>query len=133
MEVDADDMALSGTLNEEQRAAFNEIMSAIDTKNGGLFFVDEPSGTRKTYLYTALLATVCSQNKIAVAIATSGAAASIMPCDRTTHSRFKISLNLNNGSFCSFTKWSGTAKLLQIASLGRGYHDKEAGYQGTRQ
>jgi hypothetical protein len=40
-----------------------------------------------------------------------------MPSGRTTHSRFKVPLNLDNGSFCSFTKQSGTAKLLQIASI----------------
>jgi hypothetical protein len=79
--------------------------------------MDGPGGTGKTYLYKALLATIRSQNKIAVATATSGVAASIMPGGRTAHSRFKVSLNLDNGSFCSFTKQSGTAKLLQIASI----------------
>ena len=58
IEVDADDVALSDTLNEEQRAADDEIMSAVDTKDGGLFFVDGPGGTGKTYLYKALLATI---------------------------------------------------------------------------
>ena len=97
IEVDADDVALSDTLNEEQRAAYDEIMSVVDTKNGGLFFVDGPSGTGKTYLYKALLATIRSQNKIAVAIATSGVAASIMPGGRTVHSCFKIPLNIDKG------------------------------------
>ena len=60
IEVDADDMALSNTLNEEQRATYDEIMSALDTKNDGLFFVDGPRGTGKTYLYKALLATIRS-------------------------------------------------------------------------
>ena len=68
-------MALSDTLNKEQRAAYDEIMSSIDTEDGCLFFVDGPGGTRKTYLYRALLATICSQKKIAVATATSGVAA----------------------------------------------------------
>ena len=72
-------MALSDTLNEEQRATYNEIMSSVDTEDGGLFFVDGPSGTGKTYLYRALLATIRSQKKIAMAIATSGVATSIMP------------------------------------------------------
>ena len=53
-------MALLDTLNEEQRAAYNEIMSSVDTEDGGLFFVDGPGGTRKTYLYRALLATIHS-------------------------------------------------------------------------
>ncbi|KAL6606919.1 hypothetical protein ACP70R_042572 [Stipagrostis hirtigluma subsp. patula] len=117
IEPTADDMALSDSLNEEQRTAYDEIMSAVDTGKGGLFFLDGPGGTGKTYLYRALLATIRSQNKIAVATATSGVAASIMPGGRTAHSRFKIPLTLEDGAFCSFTKQSGTAKLLQTSSL----------------
>jgi hypothetical protein len=103
-EASVDDMALSKTLNEEQQATYNEIMSAIDSDHGGLFFVDGPGGTKKTYLYRALLTTIHSQNKIVVATTTFGVAASIMPCGRTTHSRFKIPLTLDDGAFCSFTK-----------------------------
>jgi hypothetical protein len=64
-----------------------------------------------------LLARVRGEGKIAVATATSGVAASIMPGGRTAHSRFKIPLNLEEGKSCSFTKQSGTAKLLRMASL----------------
>jgi hypothetical protein len=103
-------VAPSDTLNEEQRAAYDEIISSVDTEDGGLFFVDGPSGTRKTYLYRALLATIRSQKKIVVA-------ASILPGGRTAHSRFKIPLTIDNGAFCTFTKQSGTAKLLRASSL----------------
>ncbi|PWZ13521.1 ATP-dependent DNA helicase PIF1 [Zea mays] len=97
------DVALKDSLNKEQR--------------GGLFFVDGPGGTRKTYLYRVLLVTLRSQNKIVVATATSGVAASIMPGGRTVHSRFKIPLTIDNGAVCSFMKLSGTAELLRKASL----------------
>jgi hypothetical protein len=112
IEANEDDVALSDTLNEEQRAAYDEIMFSVDTEDGGLFFVDGPSGTRNTYLYRALLATIRSQKKIVVAIATSGVAASILPGGRTVHSYFKIPLTIDNGAFCTFMKQSGTAKLL---------------------
>jgi type II secretory pathway predicted ATPase ExeA len=72
IEASVDDMALSKTLNKEQQVAYNEIMSAVDSNHGGLFFVDGPGGTGKTYLYRALLATIRSLNKIVVATATSG-------------------------------------------------------------
>jgi chromosomal replication initiation ATPase DnaA len=119
IEASVDDVALSDMhmVSFHQRAAYDEIMSAINTKHGRLFFVDGHGGTGKTYLYKALLATIRSQNKIVVATATSGVAASIMPGGRTAHSRFKISLTIDDGAFCSFTKQSGTAKLLQAASL----------------
>jgi ATP-dependent DNA helicase PIF1 len=111
------DIAMKETLNEEQRSAYDKILSVVDTNNGGVFFVDGPGGTGKAYLYKALLAALSSQDKIAVATATSGVAASILPRGRTAHSRFKILLTIDDGVVCSFTKQSGTAKLLQKASL----------------
>ena len=81
------------------------------------FFVDGPGETSKTYLYKALLAKVRSMNLIAVATATSGIVASIMPGGRTAHSRFKIPIKLDNNTMCSFTKQSGTAELLRRATL----------------
>ncbi|AQK75317.1 hypothetical protein ZEAMMB73_Zm00001d018231 [Zea mays] len=111
------DVALKDSLNEEQRVAYVKIMSAVDTDQGGLFFVDGPGGTGETYLYKVLLATLRSQGKIAVATATSGVAASILPGGRTAHSRFKIPLTIDDGAVCSFTKQSGTAELLRKASL----------------
>ena len=56
VEVDIDDVSLVNSLNPEQRDAYEEIMATIDSDRGGLFFVDGPSGTGKTFLYRALLA-----------------------------------------------------------------------------
>jgi ATP-dependent DNA helicase PIF1 len=81
-------VALKDSLNEDQRAAYYKILSTVDTDQGGLYFVDGPGGIRKTYLYRVLLATLLSQDMIAVAIATFGVAASIMPGGRTSHSCF---------------------------------------------
>jgi hypothetical protein len=117
VKVDPEDATLHEYLNNEQKIAYEKILSAAISNKGGLFFVDGPGGTGKTFLYRALLATVRSQGKIALATATSGVAASIMPGGRTTHSRFKIPLRLDNTSTCGFTKQSGTAKLLQATSL----------------
>ncbi|AQK61186.1 hypothetical protein ZEAMMB73_Zm00001d054073 [Zea mays] len=117
IELASTDMALKDSLNEEQWVAYDKIMSVVNTNQGGLFFVDGPGGTGKTYLYRVLLATLRSQGKIAVATATSGVAASIMPGGRTAHSRFKIPLTIDDGVVCSFTKQSGTAELLRKSSL----------------
>ncbi|XP_039797881.1 uncharacterized protein LOC120662887 [Panicum virgatum] len=54
---------------------------------------------------------------IAVATATSGVAASIMPGGCTAHSRFKIPIKLSGSTMCSFTKQSGTTELLRKTSL----------------
>ncbi|XP_062208940.1 uncharacterized protein LOC133910622 [Phragmites australis] len=95
-----------------------EIEEEHDTiGNGTTFFVDGLGGTGKTFLYKALLAKVRSEGKIAVATATSGVAASILSGGRTAHSRFKISLGIQEGGVCNFTKQSETAKLLRMAPL----------------
>jgi hypothetical protein len=117
IELAAGDVALKDSLNKEQRAAYDKILFAIDTDQGGLFFMDGPGGTGKTYLYRVLLATLRGQGKIVVATTTSSIAASIMPRGRTAHSRFKIPLTIDDGAVCSFTKQSGTAELLRKASL----------------
>uniref|UniRef100_A0A453QHP2 ATP-dependent DNA helicase n=1 Tax=Aegilops tauschii subsp. strangulata TaxID=200361 RepID=A0A453QHP2_AEGTS len=117
IEVDPEDASLHKNLNNEQRKAYDKILATVDCQRGGLFFVDGPGGTGNTFLYRALLATIRGQGKIAVATATSGVAASIMPGGRTAHPRFKIPLRIDDGDICGFTKQSGTAKLLQAASL----------------
>jgi ATP-dependent DNA helicase PIF1 len=96
---------------------YKTIISTVDSPNGGVFFIDGPGGMGKTFLYRVLLGIVWSQDKIVVTIATSGVTASIMPSGWTTHSRFKIPLNIYEGGYCTFTKQSGNAKLLYEASL----------------
>uniref|UniRef100_A0A804R097 ATP-dependent DNA helicase n=1 Tax=Zea mays TaxID=4577 RepID=A0A804R097_MAIZE len=60
IEPTAEDVALKETLNEEQRSAYDKILSVVDTDKGGVFFMDGPGGTGKTYLYKALLASLRS-------------------------------------------------------------------------
>jgi hypothetical protein len=60
------------------------------------------SESEDTYLYRALLAKVRSMGLIAIATATSGIAASIMPGGRTAHSRFKIPINIQEDTERAF-------------------------------
>lgn len=115
--VDQEHLDLESRLNNEQLAGFNDIMDHVTSQKSQLFFVDGPGGTGKTYLYKALLAKVRSMGLIAIATATSGIAASIMPGGRTAHSRFKIPIKLTSYSMCGFAKQSGMADLLRRASL----------------
>lgn len=114
---DEDHLKIIDTLNTEQRAGFDEILNHVMSKKARVFFVDGPGGTGKTYLYKALIAKIRSMDLIAVATATSGIAASIMPGGRTAHSRFKIPIKLSDSTVCNFAKQSGTAELLRRASL----------------
>ena len=76
-----------------------------------------PTGTAKTYLYIALLTMVQQDKNIAVITTLYGVSPSIMAGGRTSHSRFKIPLNIEKWASCRFTKKSGIAKLLGLASL----------------
>jgi hypothetical protein len=117
IDTNLEDVGLPSLLNEEQRAAYDEIMSKVDTEQVVYSLSTDQAAQERLFLYRALLGTVRSQNKIVVATATSGVAASIMPSGRTAHSCFKIPLTLDDKCGCGFTKQCGTAKLLQQASL----------------
>ena len=79
--VEREHLDLYTFLNIEQRAGFEEILDHVVNNRKQVFFVVGPGGTGKTYLYKALLAKVRSLEKIAIATATSGIAASIMSVD----------------------------------------------------
>jgi hypothetical protein len=82
-----------------------------------VFFVDDLSGSRKTYLYKAFLAKLQSMDLKAIATTTSGIVMSIMPGGCTAHSRFKIPIKMDNTRLCGFSKQSGPTELLKRASL----------------
>lgn len=62
-------------------------MKAIDDGNGGLFFLDAPGGTRKTFLMPVILATVRGRLDIAVTVASFGIAATLLKECRTAIQR----------------------------------------------
>ena len=59
-------------LNPQQKEVYYTLMKAIDDGNGGLFFLDAPGGTGKTFLISLFLATVRARSDIAVAVASCG-------------------------------------------------------------
>nr|XP_043631634.1 ATP-dependent DNA helicase PIF2-like [Erigeron canadensis] len=115
--VQDDHLRAIDSLNPDQKFAYDSIMRHIDGNCPRVFFIDGPGGTGKTFLYNALFAEVRSRGHISLATASSGTTANNMLAGRTTHSRFKIPLFLNNNSLCNISKQSGTAQLLRRAKL----------------
>ncbi|XP_019246007.1 PREDICTED: uncharacterized protein LOC109225707 isoform X1 [Nicotiana attenuata] len=115
--VSEEDILLHKKLNAKQLKAYNVIIDRVFSKKPGAFFIDGPGGTGKTFLYRALLATVRSKGYIALATATSGVAASILPGGRTAHSRFKIPIDIDENFSCNISKQSSTAGLIRDAKL----------------
>ena len=105
------------TLNADQKIARNAIIDAYEAGNHGVFFIDGPGGTGKTYLENIILQSVRSKNDIALAVASSGIAALLLDKGWTAHSRFKIPLQLTPTSQCAITRQSDLAKLLRRTKL----------------
>jgi hypothetical protein len=61
-----------------------------------IFFIDNPRGTGKTYIENLLLIKIHGNGDIALAIASSGIAALLLDGGRTTHSQFKIPIELDS-------------------------------------
>ncbi|KAG5552505.1 hypothetical protein RHGRI_010554 [Rhododendron griersonianum] len=115
--ISEDDLKSPDLLNHEQLIAYNDILDAVFHKKPKCFFIDGSGGTGKTFLYRALLAAVRLQHQIALATASSGVAASILPNGRTAHSRFKIPVSCEGKPCCSVSKQSGLATLLKETAL----------------
>lgn len=106
-------------LNREQTHAYDTIMEAVRNHSGGMYFLDAPGGTGKTFLISLLLATIRSQSNIALALASSGIAATLLDGGRTAHSALKLPLNMNvnENPTCNISKNSGMGKVLQQCQL----------------
>ncbi|KAL4135598.1 hypothetical protein QTP88_007196 [Uroleucon formosanum] len=94
-------------------------MQAVDNNTGGLFFLDAPGGTGKTFVISLILATIRSRCDIALALASSGIAATLLDGGRTAHSALKLPLNLNtiDTPTCNISRSSAMGKLLMQCKL----------------
>ncbi|GKE96868.1 ATP-dependent DNA helicase PIF1-like protein, partial [Tanacetum coccineum] len=73
IDVKKEDMLARDSLNSDKKNPYDTIMRHVDSDSPGVIFIDGPGGTGKTFLYKALLATVCSRSLITLATASSGA------------------------------------------------------------
>ncbi|CAF4654325.1 unnamed protein product [Rotaria sp. Silwood2] len=103
----------------DQKAAYNAILDRISRKAGGIIFLDAPGGTGKAFVINLLLAKIRQQSKIAIAVASSGIAATLLHGGRTAHSTLKLPLNLTycEAPLCNIKKVTGEAKVLEECEL----------------
>jgi hypothetical protein len=106
-------------INEEQRTIYDRMMLAVSAGQGGFFFLDAPGGTGKTFLISLILAEIRSNNGIALAIASSGIAATLLDGGRTAHSVFKLPLNIQNNpdAVCNIKQQSSMATVLKQCKI----------------
>ena len=105
------------TLNTDQHTAYDAILNAVETQSGQCFFLNGPGGTGKTYIYNTLCYTLCAGGKIIICTASSGITAVLLIGGCTTHFRFRIPINLHEGSSCGISKNLMEADLLHETSL----------------
>ncbi|XP_049308573.1 uncharacterized protein LOC125777509 [Bactrocera dorsalis] len=106
-------------LNDQQKYVYDTVMQAVNDNTGGLYFLDAPGGTGKAFLISLILATIRSEQKIALALASSGIAATLLDGGRTAHSALKLPLNMQaiETPTCNISRSSGMAKVLQQTSI----------------
>ena len=103
--------------NADQRTAYDAIVDAALVGPSGVFFVDGPGGTGKTYLFNAILDGVRRMNNIALAVAASGTASLLLKGGKTAHSTFKIPIELTPESTCSIRLGSDVSRLIEETQL----------------
>ncbi|KAH0715051.1 hypothetical protein KY284_007956 [Solanum tuberosum] len=115
--VPVEDVSAQSKLNQVQTQAFNTIIKRVNSETPGSFFVDGPGGTRKTFMYRALLGKVKLEVMIALASATSCVIVAILPGGHTSHSIFGIPLQANETKMTNMSKQGGGAKLIRLAKI----------------
>ncbi|XP_035845146.1 ATP-dependent DNA helicase pif1-like [Helianthus annuus] len=108
---------LKESLTEEQLNVFNQIVNAVECQSGGLFFVYGYGGTGKTFLWKTLASAIRSKGQIVLKVASSGIVSLLLSRGRTTHSRFKIPINLTEDSMCFIKPNDDVANLLKESEL----------------
>ncbi|XP_076939710.1 uncharacterized protein LOC143608586 [Bidens hawaiensis] len=108
---------LFDSLTDEQRGIYNEIMSALIDKKGGVYFVYGYGGTGKTYLWKTLSASIRSKGEVVLNVASSGIASLLLEGGRTAQSRFLIPINLTEDSICLVKGNTDVYELLKKTSL----------------
>jgi ATP-dependent DNA helicase PIF1 len=103
--------------NDDQRITLDTITSIIDNDSDQLFFVDGPGGTGKTFIENLLLIRVRSQGHIALTVISSGITVILLDDDRTSHSRFRIPIDISSESIYSISAQSDITKLIRMIKL----------------
>ncbi|XP_076927126.1 uncharacterized protein LOC143590569 [Bidens hawaiensis] len=92
-------------------------MSATSSNQQTLCFVYGHGGTGKTFLWTTIIAALRSTGKIVLVVAASGIASVLLPSGRTSHSRFKIPLDMTDESTCNIKTNTHLAQLINETTV----------------
>ncbi|XP_067945068.1 uncharacterized protein [Watersipora subatra] len=106
-------------LTFDQNLVNGKILKAVDDEREAIFFLDAPGGTGKTFLLNLLFAKIRSNRQVALTVTSSGIAATLLEGGRTSHSMFKLPLDLERleTPVCNIRIGTGLTQLLQTTKL----------------
>lgn len=95
------------------------VLESVENNKGKLFFVYAPGGTGKTFLIHIVLAKVISTGKLAIAVAFTRIATTLLSGRKTAHSTFKLPSNVSfrQVSVASIRKNGPLCKNFQVVTL----------------
>ena len=96
---------------------FETVVANVAIKKGGLFFVYGHGGTGKTFLWKTIINKLISEEKIVLAVASSGTASLLIEGGRSAHSRFKIPIDIDENCTCNIQQQSFLAELIVQTDL----------------
>ncbi|GFR11773.1 ATP-dependent DNA helicase [Trichonephila clavata] len=76
-------------LTNDQRLAYDLVMEHVRSRNHGILFLGAPRGTGKTFLFYLVLAEIRMKDDIALAVASSVIATTLLDKGRKEHSALK--------------------------------------------
>jgi hypothetical protein len=109
--------SLHEKLNSKQRKIYNKIMESVCSSVGKVFFISGHGGTGKTFLWNSIITALRADDKIVLAVASSGVASLLLPGGRTAHSRFRIPLEIKDRTMCNISRGTNLAELVEKAAL----------------
>ena len=97
--------------------AQKSFVDAVLASSGGAFFLDAVGGAGKTFCENLLLAKFQGDGKVAVAVATSGIAATLLAGGRTAQGALKLPIVYFDGCTWSVTAQSQEAEFFRYTYL----------------
>jgi len=106
MKFDYDKDVFHGYINQNlprfnicQEKVVIAVFNVVAQGEGAVFFLDNPSGLSKTFVYNVLLAWVRQDWHIAIGVASFGIAALVLESGQTSHLVFKIPIAIGRDSY----------------------------------